>query len=195
MSEYIPRPILQALDQGIEYFVDQNHEWKLEIEQNLEHVRNSVGNSVLVFGNNGYGDFLFLKERSDGHGFEPQAFQFLHEEDEIVPVQENLKTLLGLFPRPPSSDNYPRAKYTSGETIELGDSVKLFSWFQFWKGWQKATVIYVPGVSNLDYRFEYNGIKLVQIENENIEMGCFIDPDTGFVKKLRLIKRASEIND
>ena len=109
MTIDIPKPLTAAQEKGIEYFDDDEHEWKLDLNQSSKHIEKVVGTPVLVFAKNGYGDHLFLKKSSDSTGYTEEVFKFLHEGPELEQVKEDLETLLGLKERPPSTDNYPKA--------------------------------------------------------------------------------------
>ena len=54
-------PLIQrALAKEIEYFRSEDHEWQLKLEEDAA-VQKLVDEPILIFANNGYGDFLFLK--------------------------------------------------------------------------------------------------------------------------------------
>ena len=110
-----------------------------------------------------FGDYLFLKQKRDGSGFDEEVFEFFHEGPEVIRVPEDLETLLGLKKRSPSSDNYPKPVYETGELVQLGDRLQFKVWFKFWKGWQDRIVEYVPGVSKKSPQYEHGGLKEVAI--------------------------------
>ena len=109
MNDHLPDSLLNAQKAGIEYFMGERCEWKLEPKASVKRIEEIVGCPVYVFANNGFGDYLFLKKRPDGDGFEGDVFEFFHEVPEINRVTEDLETLLGLKDRSPSSDAYPKA--------------------------------------------------------------------------------------
>ncbi len=181
--------IQQALDEGIVYFHSGNCEWKILVERD-EYVDECVGRDVLIFANNGYGDYLFLKYDGPDE-FEPAVFEFMHEGQQVEPLHDELDTLLGLRERPTSSDAYPSAKYENGQEVALGDRVQFKTWVSFWK-WQEGIVSYVPGQSNKDMQYE-SDLKWLAIRNDEMEVDPLIDPITGVVKKVRLIERGKTV--
>jgi hypothetical protein len=190
MTHDIPKPIRDAQQKGVEYFEDESFEWKLDFESSSEHIEKTAGRPVLVFANNGYGDFLFLKKSLDDTSFDEEVFEFFHEESKIYPIKDDLETLLGLKERPPSTDNYPKAIYETGEGIQLGDRVKIKIWAEFWKGWQEGVVKYVPGISKRKPANEHDGLKWIEVKFQNGSAGCLIDNRTGKVRKLKFVSRS-----
>ena len=79
MNERLPESLLKAQKAGIEYFMGEECEWKLELEGSIKRIEEIVGGTVFVFANNGFGDHLFLKRRPDGDGFDADVFEFYHE--------------------------------------------------------------------------------------------------------------------
>ena len=193
LNAQLPKPIREAQEQGIEFFMGENCEWKLQFEESPKHIEKIVGGPVCAFANNGFGDYLFLKTKPDGKGLDEDVFEFCHEGPEISPVKEDLATLLGLKERAPSADAYPKAVYETGESVELGDRVQVKVWAEFWKGWQDGVVKYVPGVSKKKPQYEYNGLKWVAIKCRNVELGKLVNPETGKLKKARFVGRCAPI--
>jgi hypothetical protein len=186
----VPAPLLEARKKGIEFFMGETCEWKLELEGSAPFVAESVGGPVLVFANNGFGDYLFLKQTPDDQTFGEPVFEFLHEGPAIERVTDDLETLLGLKDRLPTTDNYPRAVYATGEAVHPGDRVRVKVWAQFWKGWQDGVVKYVPGISKKKLQHESNGLKWVAIRFTDGEISPLVDPETGVLRKVRLVGRA-----
>ena len=186
MKMEVPEAIRKAMDQGVEYFMGEDCEWKLEIEEDPGFIE---GSGALIFANNGYGDYLFLKKKSGG-GFEGEAFVYYHEGPLVEPLGVDLETLLGLEKNPPSKDDYPAARYETGEPVLIGDHVQFKSWVQFWRGWRDGVVHYVPGISGRRPEHERDGLKWVEILGEGVRIGPLVDPETGIVRKIRFIGRA-----
>lgn len=134
MNVLLPKPLKEAQDRGIEFFMCGAREWKLEHKDSAKFIEKMVGCPVYVFANNGFGDYLFLKKRPDGDGFEAEVFQYFHEGPQINKVTEDLETLLVFKDRPVSADAYPKAVYETGELVQLGDRVKVKVWLSFGKG-------------------------------------------------------------
>lgn len=191
MNTKLPKPLQQAKQNNIDFFLKDGYEWKFEIEENVEHVEEFVGESILIFANNGFGDYLFLKANKDNGSYDTTAFEYFHETPEINEIGEDIEILLGLKQAPPSKDNYPQAIYQTGEIIEIGDHVQYKVWVEFWKGWQDGTVIYVPGISKKNPKYEYNGLKWIAIKGNNMEIGVLVHPDTGIVNKIKFVERAT----
>lgn len=194
MDDDLPKILIQAQQKGIEYFMSEDYEWKLEIEK-PDFVEVLVGCPVLIFANNGYGDNLFLKKKSTGMGFDEEVFEFLHDGTEIHHIHESLEILLGLKDRPPSNDNYPKAIYETGESVQLGDHVQIKVWAEFWKGWQNGTVNYVPGKSNKNPEFESNGLKWVAITIKNGQICPMVAHESGKLKNVKFSGRNSKNNN
>jgi hypothetical protein len=189
MNEFLPAAIREAQAKGIDLFMGETCEWKLEINPSAKFIEEIVGRSICVFANNGFGDYLFVKCRHSGDGFDETVYEFLHEGPEVLRVSEDLRTLLGLEERAPSGDGYPKAVYETGEAVQLGDHVQIKVWAEFWKGWQDGVVKYVPGISNKNPRHEYNGLKWVAISFRNGELGSLVTPETGRLKRVRFVRR------
>ena len=189
MKNRLPKSLCEAQERGIEFFMTEDYEWKLERMESAKFIEEMVGCAVCVFANNGFGDHLFLKKQPDGDGFEEEVFEYLHEGPEINRVTEDLETLLGLKDRPVSDDAYPKAVYETGELVQLGDRVQVKVWAEFWKGWQDGVVEYVPGVSKRKPQHEYGGLKWVAIQFKNGQICPLVDPATGKLRKVRFIGR------
>ena len=140
MNDHLPEPLLNAQRAGVEHFMGEACEWKLEPEGSVNHIEQLVGCPVYAFANNGFGDHLFLKRSPDGGGFDQDVYEFFHEGPKICRIEEGLETLLGLKERPISKDAYPKAVYETGEPVQLGDKVQIKVWAEFWKGWQEGVV-------------------------------------------------------
>ena len=167
----------------------ENCEWKFECDGSAEFIQQVVQSPVFVFANNGFGDYLFLKQRPKGDGFGEEVFEFLHEGPEIYEVPEALEILLGLRERSASADAYPKAIYDTGELVQLGDRVQVKVWAEFWKGWQDGEVEYVPGVSKKKLRHEHGGLKWVAIRFRNGQICPLVDPESGKLRKVKFIRR------
>ena len=183
MNDPLPESLREAQDRGIEFFMGEHCEWKLELKKSAKFIEEIVGCSVCTFANNGFGDYLFLKRKRDGAGFDEAVFEFFHEGPEINPVTEDLATLLGLQDRPPSADTYPPAVYETGELVQLGDHVQVKVWAEFWKGWQQGVVEYVPGVSKKRPQHEHGGLKWVAIRTSLTAWLLRFDHLTGAVPR------------
>lgn len=191
MRDQLPKALRDAQDKGIEFFTDENFEWKIEIEGPAMFIEEIVGCPVCVFANNGYGDYLFLKKNEDAGRFSEIAHEYSHEGPEIFPVNDPLEALLALEERPPSEDLYPRAVYETGEEVRLGDLVQVKVWAQFWKGWQDGTVRYVPGTSRRKPALEHGGLKWLEIKFRDGLISPLVDPETGVARKVRFVERGA----
>jgi hypothetical protein len=189
MKPSLPAPLAEAQKKGIECFMGEACEWKLELESSAPFIADRAGSPVLIFANNGFGDYLFLKQTPDDQTFGETVFEFLHEGPTIEQVTDDLETLLGLKDRPPSTDGYPKAVYATGEPVEPGDRVQIKVWAQFWKGWQDGVVHYVPGMSKKKPQHEYGGLKWVAIRFRDGEICPLVDPETGTLRKVRFLGR------
>ncbi|NBV24909.1 MAG: hypothetical protein EBS05_23690 [Proteobacteria bacterium] len=188
MNDVLPKSLREAQDKGIEFFSGENCEWKLELEGSARFIEEIVGCPVCAFANNGFGDYLFLKQKA-GAGFGEEVFEFFHEGPEIIPTKEDLETLLGLKDRPASADAYPRAVYESGELVQLRDHVQIRVWVEFWKGWQDGKVEYVPGISKKKLEHENCGLKWVAIRLQIGQICPLVSPENGKLKKVRFVRR------
>ena len=191
MNNRLPKSLWEAQEKGIEFFQNEDYEWKLEYMESAKFIEEIVGCDVCVFANNGFGDYLFLKKKSDGDGFAEEVFEFFHEGPEINRVTEDLETLLGLKDRPASADAYPKAVYETGELVQVGDWVQVKVWAEFWKGWQDGVVQYVPGISKRKPQHEYGGLKWVAILFRNGQICPVVDPTTGKLRKVRFVRRGN----
>ena len=185
----LPKALQEALNRGVDLFIGEHCEWKLDLSEQPSHVEAFVGASVLVFAENGCGDFLFLKMDETGVPDGKTIYEYLHEGPEIDEVDDDLGMLLGLKERPPSKDKYPVAIYESGEKVMINDRIQIKVWVEFWKGWQNGTVTYVPGISKKKSKYEYNDCKWVAIKFEGGEICPLVDPITGILKKVRFVGR------
>ena len=190
MDNLLPKALREAQERKIEFFMGEDCEWKLESKESAKFIEEIVGCPVYVFANNGFGDYLFLKRKPDGSGYEEEVFEFFHEGPEIIQVTGDLETLLGLKDRPASADAYPKAVYETGELVQLGDHVQVKVWAEFWKGWQAGEVEYVPGVSKKKLEHEHGGMKWVAIRFRNGQICPLVDPESGKLKKVRFVERA-----
>ena len=145
MNIELPKALAEAKARKIEFFMGEACEWKFDIEEHPTFIENLIGTKAIIFANNGYGDYLFLKVDKNRIA-EETIFEFFHEGPEINEIEDDIELLLGLKERPPSTDDYPKAVYESGEDVQIGDHVQLKTIFQFWRGWQNGTVKYVPGM-------------------------------------------------
>jgi len=191
MNDLLPVSLREAQERGIELFMGENCEWKLERKESAKFIEKMVGCPVCIFANSGFGDYLFLKKKREGDGFDESVFEFFHEGPEINPVSEGLATLLGLKERPPSADTYPKAVYETGEWVQLGDHVQVKVWAEFWKGWQDGVVEYVPGVSKKKLQHEHGGLKWVAIKFRNGQICPLVSPESGKLKKVKFVGRGN----
>ena len=191
MISHLPKSLREAPEKGIKLFMGEHCEWKLERKESAKFIEEIVGCPVCVFANNGLGDYLFLKKKQVGDGFEEDVFEFFHEGPEINSITEDLETLLGLKDRAASADRYPRAVYETGEPVELGDHVQIKVWAEFWKGWQDGEVEYVPGVSNKKLEHEHGGMKWVAIRFQNGQICPLVDPENGKLRKVKFVGRGN----
>lgn len=191
MDNLLPKPLREAQERGITFFMGEDCEWKLERKESAKFIEEIAGCPVCAFANNGFGDYLFLKQKHDGVGFDEEVFEFFHEGPEINPVAEGLATLLGLEDRPPSADTYPKAVYESGEVVQLEDRVRVKIWAELWKGWQDGVVEYVPGVSKRKPQHEHGGLKWVAIRFHNGQICPLVDPRSGKLRKVRFVGRGA----
>ena len=187
----IPEPIERGLQVNNQFFWGPDGaEWKLQLEHDGQFIEKVVSVPVLVFANNGYGDYLFLR-KGQTEGFDETVFQFFHEGPTIETIADDLETVLGLKQRPPSSDTYPAAHYESGEPVLLGDRVRYRFLLFFWKGWIDGVVIYVPGISSQKPKLERDGLKWIEIEGRAETIASLIDHQTGIVRKVRFVGRTA----
>jgi len=179
----IPIEIKKQLTSKKLFFDYNGNEWKLEIEKDNAFLENIIEKNVLIFANDGFGNYLFLKENSK------QVYEFFHETSEIFEVEDSLGVLIGAKKSKPSKDNYPKAIYETGEEVLLDDKVKFKVWIEFWKGWQNGKVIYVPGISNKKNEYENSGLKEIGIKGKDMKVGVLVYPETGIVKNVKFIER------
>jgi hypothetical protein len=66
MINLLPNSLQEAQNKGIEFFMGENCEWKLECKESAKFIEKIVGCPVFAFANNGFGDYLFLKRKQDG---------------------------------------------------------------------------------------------------------------------------------
>ena len=189
MKPAYPPQITKALESGVNLFMGDSFEWKLEVEEDARFIEEYTGTPVLAFANNGCGDYLFLK--NSGSKYETIVLIYLHEGPEIEEVQEDLDTLFGFKERPPSNDDYPNAIYSDGKCVMIGDLVEFKVWIQFWKGWQEGKVTYLPGHSKKRPSLESNGLKWIEISSKDWKINPLIDPSTGIVRNVRFVDRIS----
>jgi hypothetical protein len=187
MKTIIPKALQLAIERKIQFFAGENCEWKLELADSIDAIDKLAGAPVLVFANNGYGDYLFLKESKGG--YEDSVYGYFHEEQKIYDVPEALDTLLGVKEREPTHDRYSKAIYESGEEVLLGDAVQVKTLLLFWRGWQDGVVDYVPGISRKKNELEHGGLKWISIKIKDGTIDPLVLPDTGVVKNVRLIGR------
>jgi hypothetical protein len=188
MKENIPEPIRKAMERKEFFWGPDGGEWNLEIKSDTRDIEKIAGVSVLVFANNGYGDYMFVKQEQGGFG--EQAFLFLHEGPEVETLGDDLETLLGLKARAASADKYPSVVYQTGEPVLVGDKVLFKAGLFFWKGWMGGVVEYVPGISPLSSEHEHNGLKWASIRGKDMVIGALVDPQTGILRKIRFVDRA-----
>jgi hypothetical protein len=131
MQSQLPEPIKSSIESGSEFFRGEDGaEWMLQIASENSHIEKLSGSPVVVFANNGYGDYLFIKKHHDTTQ-DDMVFLYFHETQEIEAWKDSLQMLLGQVPRKPSTDAYPKAVYESGETVEIGDKVLFKVWLFF----------------------------------------------------------------
>jgi hypothetical protein len=154
----LPHVIQDAFDRNIEFLTDEHCEWKLEIEGNNDYIKDTVGEEVLVIGNNGFGDYLFLKVKAGSQKPAIPLFKFWHEGPEVDEVKVELECYLGLRPYAPSKTSVP--KYSDGSTVSLRDDVEFKSFFRKKRG----KVTYITGISPLNHKIETVGIAGMEVE-------------------------------
>lgn len=181
------KTLQQAIENKVSFFAGENCEWKLELAESDEVIIKLAGAPIIVFANNGYGDYLFLKENQGK--YEDCVYEYFHEEQKIYVVDEALDTLLGIKEKAPTHDVYPKAIYESGEDVCLGDVVQVKALMLFWRGWQEGVVEYVPGFSKKRNELENNGLKWISIKVKDGTIDPLVSPDSGVVHKVRLIHR------
>lgn len=169
----LPNSLQKAIDQGIEFFMGEEYEWKLKIEGRDDCIEKLVGCQINVFANNGFGDNLFLKINNAEDGYENQIYEFFHEGPEINEIEEGFDILLGLKDRSVSKIEIP--KYSTGEQLMLGDKIQYKSFFLK----KEATITYVPGISKRDPELESEGIVMSLMKKSNGDSYTLtIDPKT-----------------
>ncbi len=62
MNNLLPETLRNAQERGIEFFMAEDCEWKLEIQKTPQFIEQIAKCPICVFANNGYGDYLFLKD-------------------------------------------------------------------------------------------------------------------------------------
>jgi hypothetical protein len=173
MKDELPEPIQKAIEAGVDLFMGENYEWKLEVEGRDEYIEKYAGAEICVIANNGFGDYLFLRRDSASGRLMPEIYEFQHEGPVIDTVDDDPYLLFELKPRPPSSGEPPR--YATGETVKLGDRVELKLWFRRKRG----EVVYVPGVSPCDLTFETGGLTSVVVRTDaGDEYAHLVMPET-----------------
>jgi hypothetical protein len=187
MKTNIPKALQLAIEKKIQFFDGENCEWKLDLTDSIDTIDQLAGAPILIFANNGCGDYLFLKESNGGYG--DSVYEYFHEEQKIYDVPDALDTLLGVRERDPSRDRYPKAIYESGEEVLLGDAVQVKTLLLFWRGWRDGVVDYVPGISRKKNELEHGGLKWVSVKVKDGTIDPLVLPDTGVVKNVRLIGR------
>lgn len=76
--------------------------------------------------------------------------------------------------------------YQTNTPVQLGDVVQIRIFFVRRQG----VVTYVPGISKKRSALEYNGLTWVTIqEDRGSHLATVVDPDTGFLKKVRFVRR------
>jgi len=166
MKENIPEPIRKAMERKEFFWGPDGGEWKLEIKSDTRIIEKIAGVPVLVFADNGYGDYMFVKQEQGDFG--GKAFLFLHEGQEVETLDDDLETLLGLKAHAASVNIYPAAVYPTGQPVFIGDRVLFKAGLFFWKGWMEGVVEYVPGISPMSREHEYDGLKWVSIRGEDM---------------------------
>lgn len=176
--------IQRAIDAGITTFVTEDGEWDLHLES-YPLVDSSFGGEVLIFANNGGGDYLFIPAQ-DVTIETPRIYTYWHEGPEVTQLEERLPEVLGLHERPPSNTAIPT--YATGEQMALGDNIEYKSFFC----WKTATISYVPGISKRDPALEYDGSRQALLRKANGgDYTLTIDNETNSViGKIRFISRA-----
>jgi len=154
----LPDPIQDVFDRNIEFVTDEHNEWKLEIEGGNDYITEIVNAEVLVIGNNGFGDYLFLRIGSESQRPQVPLFQFWHDGPEVNEVEEELECYFGLRLYAPSAT--PTPKYADGSNVSLGDDVEFKSFFSKKRG----KVTYITEISALNHNIETIGISGIEVE-------------------------------
>ena len=78
--------------------------------------------------------------------------------------------------------------------VQVGDYVEFRVGLFFWKGWQPGRVYYVPGISPLDSRLEFNGLTWVSVHDaRGGPTGFVVDPKTSQLRhSVRFIRRSDD---
>ena len=181
----IPECLKQQISNEHFYFDYNGYEWKIEIRRNPDFLKHIVKTPIILFADDGYGNYLFIKDK------DTKVYEYFHETSEMLTVDEPLEELIGLKKKIPSKDNYPEAVYETGEKVLLGDKVQFKVWVEFWKGWQNGIVTYVPKISPKKNKYEHNQLKWIEIKAENLITAAMILPETGIVEKIRFVNRGS----
>ncbi|WP_028582080.1 hypothetical protein [Desulfogranum japonicum] len=190
MTKTSHETLAAALTQdGRLFWGEDGAEWRILTPTNDGSIADVFCGPVVVFAENGYGDYLFLKALPKGT-VDETVYVYFHETQDIQQWKDSLGILLGKDECEPSADAYPVAVYQSGEPVQIGDRVHFKTWFFFWKGWIEGTVDYVPGLSKRKNKHEYEGLKWINIQGETMTVGCLVDPTTGIVKQVKLLSRA-----
>ncbi len=185
----LPDTIQRALNAKVELFMGEHCEWKFDLSEQPEFISILAERHILVFANNGFGDYLFLVSTPGDGTFENAIYEYVHEGPEILRIDDDLELLLGLRERAVSNDHYPQAIYLTGESVQLDDHVKFKVWAQFWKGWQVGKIAYVPGISAKNSNFEYGGLKWVAVQFQGGELCPVVNPKTGVIRSVRFVSR------
>lgn len=186
-------PLLERLSALIEESPDaligpDGEHWCLEIEDDPD-VKRDFPSGALIFAHNGVGDHLFLALDSPGVKVRWHEGNLL---EEYCPDPRDLLPDPG---RPPSE--HPDVFYSEkihDERIQVlvGDRVQVKVWLFFWRGWQDATVDYVPGLSSFRSDLEYGGLSWVSVhEGSGGTVGVLVDPETHQLRhSVRFVGRA-----
>ena len=149
---------IKKLTAKTDYFLYGGNEWRVKLDSDKQ-IEKLCGKEILVFADNGFGDYLFLFKENDSCLM--IVHHFFHEKNLLTELSDSFEELLELKLTELSNDNYPQVVYKNGGKIYPGDKVKFKIWFFFRKGCQDGVVTYAPGISPQRNEYEYNGIKKI----------------------------------
>ncbi len=153
-------------------------EWRFEIER--DGLPRSCDANAIVFGNNGFGDLIYLEAGRD------EVMVWRHEGEETSRYCDSVLELHPDYERGVSQIG-PVQYAVTGQDVRLGDRVRVRYWL-IMRG--AGTVVYVPGISKMKPEMERDGLTWVRVRMD----GGF-DLDTVVIdgkvqRSVRLLGRA-----
>jgi hypothetical protein len=165
-------------------------DWQIDIKPAEEsHLRQVLPQGSVIIANNGCGDYLYLKIKSNGE-ISPQVNVFWHEEQRSELFSEHVKNLTQPPPSIPSKCSAV-LYHDSSTPVEIGDEVSARDLIIFRR---EGRVYYVPGISKKNRSMEFNGLCWVGIRfHKGTTTGVLVDPKTFRLgRSVRFLKRSAE---